>query len=65
MIGVLIKLDPDAAYRELVKGIEKYEGNITHLATGIGVARSTVTRWISDLDQDGYPIRSDLERSRS
>jgi transposase len=64
-LGMILEIDPDRGYQELVKLIEKYKGNITHIATGIGVARSTVTRWVSDLEKSGYDIRGDLSRSRS
>lgn len=65
-IGLMIEMDHESGYKALMNVLSNNNGNVSKSAVDIGVARSTVKRWIVLLEKSGYSnIRNEIDRLRS
>lgn len=59
-LGNLVKSKPKKARERIMKAYRRVNGNTTRAAAHLGVARSTLKRWVSSLN-----LRTEIEAVRT
>lgn len=63
-LGAYLRINPEKTREILLAKYREHDGNTIRTSDELGVAISTLNRWVDRLDELGYPMKEDIQRMR-